>query len=659
MIAPAQCKIGIIVNKHLYPSIKASIDRYIADVELIEGKRVWLDSATFDETNNKKELRDSLAGRYAHDSLEGSILIGDLPLCDFLDTGTGSHDVFPCDLYYMDLDGMFAPEDLPDSHTGSKNLEIWVTRLVCSVLMHCAGLTETQILERYFDRVHLRMYGQDQQPRNYLIAGMYWEWSTLESENRQYLGYNASHITAYRSTYDSSYNDSICAYQWKMALVDGKEYAYVYSHAGGRPDRHRIGYWIHEIYDDRTNCRFYNIYCCQNARYTTANMCGAYATEDQGLISIGAAKSGSMSPGSYRAYNEPLGKGKSFGEAFKYWYTNEGLASISWHYGMTMQGVGTLRLKPYNPPANNRAPTGLSLSAGSVAENAGPGIVVGVLSSTDPDTGQEHTFRLIYGDGDEYNDSFAISGDTLFTKASFDFETQCSLSIRIRATDNGAGNLWCGKTCTLTVTNVNEAPSDISVDSLSVLEGVAGATIGNVLVEDPDVGDSHAFSVDDTRFEVSAGTLQLKQGVSLSFDTTPAVPIEITAVDQGGLKCIERCTVTVVPASLIMDTTSLATSTGVFSVGPNPVISAPGHTIVLRYTSNRPVCAVFRIFDGAGTLVRSFPVQYGKNPAVTWDLCNFRGRLAGSGMYLAVLEVSDQTGGRKMARTYIGVKNVR
>jgi hypothetical protein len=54
-----------------------------------------------------------------------------------------------------------------------------------------------------------------------------------------------------------------------------------------------------------------------------------------------------MIPGSFRAYNRPLGQGKSFGEAFLDWFNEKGIQNASWHYGMHLQGAGTIHLQPY------------------------------------------------------------------------------------------------------------------------------------------------------------------------------------------------------------------------------------------------------------------------------------------------------------------------
>src|SRR5688572_14611933 len=102
------------------------------------------------------------------------------------------------------------------------------------------------------------------------------------------------------------------------------------------------------------------------------------------------------------------------------------------------------------PP--NTAPTDLALSPSSVAENEPSGTEVGTLSSTDPDSGDTHTYTLVAGAGSDDNSSFNIVGDKLKTAASFDYETKNSYSVRVRTTD--AGGLNFENTFTIQVTNV-------------------------------------------------------------------------------------------------------------------------------------------------------------------------------------------------------------
>jgi hypothetical protein len=103
------------------------------------------------------------------------------------------------------------------------------------------------------------------------------------------------------------------------------------------------------------------------------------------------------------------------------------------------------------------APTDISLSASSIAENNAVNAVVGTLSSTDASAGDTHTYSLVTGTGDTDNASFNISGSDLRAGGAFDFETKASYSIRVRSTDS-KGNSF-EDDFIITVTDVNETPA--------------------------------------------------------------------------------------------------------------------------------------------------------------------------------------------------------
>ena len=88
---------------------------------------------------------------------------------------------------------------------------------------------------------------------------------------------------------------------------------------------------------------------------------------------------------------------------------------------------------------------------------------------------------------------------------------------------------------TITVTNVNEAPAAILLANDTVSENVPGAVVGNVTVTDPDIGDTHTFTVNDARFEIVNAQLKLKAGQALDFEATPSLSVIVTATDVGGL----------------------------------------------------------------------------------------------------------------------------
>jgi VCBS repeat-containing protein len=95
------------------------------------------------------------------------------------------------------------------------------------------------------------------------------------------------------------------------------------------------------------------------------------------------------------------------------------------------------------------------------------------------------------------------------------------------------------------VASVNDGPSDLSLSNNSVDENVAGAVIGDVTTTDADVGDSHAYAVDDARFEVVGGQLKLKDGVSLDYETETSVAVEVTTTDASGASYAETFSINV------------------------------------------------------------------------------------------------------------------
>ncbi len=121
---------------------------------------------------------------------------------------------------------------------------------------------------------------------------------------------------------------------------------------------------------------------------------------------------------------------------------------------------GTATVPPtvtFTISGSNSAPTGLSLSSTSIAENNAANAAVGTFTTTDPDSGNTFTYSLVTGTGSTDNGSFNINGNSLRATSGFDYETKNSYSIRVRTTDQGG--LTFEQTFAITVTDVNEATS--------------------------------------------------------------------------------------------------------------------------------------------------------------------------------------------------------
>jgi hypothetical protein len=85
---------------------------------------------------------------------------------------------------------------------------------------------------------------------------------------------------------------------------------------------------------------------------------------------------------------------------------------------------------------------------------------------------------------------------------------------------------------------------------IAILEEFKGAEVAPLSVIDPDVGDTHTFTVSDDRFEVVAADgkylLKLKDDQALDYETEQQVTVQVTATDSGGLSDTETVIVDVI-----------------------------------------------------------------------------------------------------------------
>ncbi|KAL4238399.1 hypothetical protein ACF0H5_003108 [Mactra antiquata] len=105
----------------------------------------------------------------------------------------------------------------------------------------------------------------------------------------------------------------------------------------------------------------------------------------------------------------------------------------------------------------NEAPNYLDFTGFSVMEDVDLGAIVGILNAKDPDENQALTYHVI-GTG-----LLSVNGDGVVVNGQLDYETQSQLSFIARVSDNGYPSLSFEKEFIVEVTDVNEAPSSISI----------------------------------------------------------------------------------------------------------------------------------------------------------------------------------------------------
>ncbi len=97
----------------------------------------------------------------------------------------------------------------------------------------------------------------------------------------------------------------------------------------------------------------------------------------------------------------------------------------------------------------------------SIAENSANGTVVGQVASTDPDAYGVLTYSLTNNAGGAFAINSTTGQVTVANTTLLDFETTPTSTIVVRTTDQGG--LTFDKTMTINLTNVNEAPTAVSV----------------------------------------------------------------------------------------------------------------------------------------------------------------------------------------------------
>lgn len=213
----------------------------------------------------------------------------------------------------------------------------------------------------------------------------------------------------------------------------------------------------------------------------------------------------------------------------------------------------------------NEAPTALQLSEDSIPEDAATGTVVGTLSSTDPDSGDTHTFTLVEGEGDTDNAAFTIVGNELQLATNLDFETQSTYSVRVRTED--AAGLTFDQVLTINVTDVNEQPTALALSANSVEEGLAiGTAVGALSTTDPDSGDTFTYALingvgdtDNAAFTIVDN--ELRTAEIFDFDAQSSYSIRVSSTDQGGLTVEQTLTITVTEANVAPTALALSNNT--------------------------------------------------------------------------------------------------
>ena len=218
----------------------------------------------------------------------------------------------------------------------------------------------------------------------------------------------------------------------------------------------------------------------------------------------------------------------------------------SWDYTLPSDGIrqvtrtaGPVRGIDYGLIFGNFAPTALALAPAAVDENMPAGTLVGAFSTTDPNRADTFIYSLVTGTGSNDNTSFQVVGNQLVTTVPFDFEAQGTRRVRVRTTDSGG--LTFERAFVISINNVNEAGSGITLTSNTLPENeLPGYLVGLLVSNDPDTGDTILFQFanaagvnDNGLFKIQGN--RLESAVTLDYEARSSYAIRVRATDRAGL----------------------------------------------------------------------------------------------------------------------------
>lgn len=163
----------------------------------------------------------------------------------------------------------------------------------------------------------------------------------------------------------------------------------------------------------------------------------------------------------------------------------------------------------------NEAPTDIQLSANSIEENSPEGAAVANITVVDPDdvvsnsTARYHTCRLLDSAGGRFK---VLNGLTLAVgSGELNYEQISNHTVTAQCSD---GALTVSKSFTITVTDVNEKPTSISLSANKVPENLQSRyLIGYLSTVDPDnlaeTTQTFTYGIrgNDSRFDVAGNAL--------------------------------------------------------------------------------------------------------------------------------------------------------
>ena len=353
-------RVMVLVDKSVYDGIKNELNQFSEDLAE-EGFicEIYPKTIGYSGWDSPEDVKKFIVSHSSN--LAGCILVGNIPIPKYrVEKGyMNQPETFPCDFYYMDLDGNWTVYDeggnifgyyytIFCNHTngnGSKAPEIWVGRISPSKWIG----DKISLLKEYFNRNHAYRIGSLCRPAKALLY-VDDDWAKYGEKYKGYLKniYKSSFITVINDpekTREENYLNNL----------KKEKYEWICLHAHSSQLQHHFYYSNHTKWDSLTSWElrknyksafFYDLHCCEALDYFQEECIGNLYLfgNTSGLIVIGSSKVGGMIDDG-KIFYEKLKSAACIGDAFREWYSLKGVKYPSYCYGMMVLGDPTLKPK--------------------------------------------------------------------------------------------------------------------------------------------------------------------------------------------------------------------------------------------------------------------------------------------------------------------------
>lgn len=365
----------LVVEDKLYPYIRSNIYDY---AQLVSVKMEYdIEIVTVNSRGSAQELRKKLLD--LRPRLIGCFFIGDVPYAQYQienEDNSGVNTTFPCDLYFMDLDGTWldncsnpgsegrftlGADGIFDWHVGSVAPDIFIGRLPYYYSLDNRPFE--QLVNQYLERL-IRYWEQPDGVKKNALTYINPDWAkSLKNAEKHismlsHLGIAGYTIDAYDSYH---YGNKINAEDY-MRRIASNSYSFVHLWAHSHWTYHifdlgeetKKHLYQNDIYRSRNTPMMYNLFCCSATRWTEKSYLGGaylFGPKSNTLALVGSTKVGSMYDSA--PFHGLLAYGLSIGESYFTWWdmrphlmrtNSHSDEDISWYYGLTILGDPLVRL---------------------------------------------------------------------------------------------------------------------------------------------------------------------------------------------------------------------------------------------------------------------------------------------------------------------------